>query len=141
MWRPLIAALVLVACATPALHPFDDAISEIHGDFDGDRRRDIALMREDDEGVQWVVIVRAADAATPIEVWGGDLASSPYFSITTARPGTYHSACEPYGGCPPEVPEQVTLMHDAILVREAHPHADILYYWNGTAFQSLPVAN
>lgn len=98
-------------------------------------------MREDEEGVLWVVIVRAADAATPIEVWGGDIASLPYFTIATARPGTYRSACELYDGCPPEVPEQLTLVHDAILVREAHRDADLLYYWNGTAFQSFIVAN
>lgn len=138
--RALTSALALAGCATPSVDSLTKATREIHGDFDGDGQLDAAFMREDNEGALRVEVVSAADPAAPVQIWGGDITSLPHFSIETAPPGMYHTACDLYGGCPANVPVQVTLTHDGIFVREVDRANYLLYYWDGAAFQNIIVA-
>jgi hypothetical protein len=134
--RSLLAA-ALAACATTAPASWQDG--DARGDFDGDGRRDIALFEETPDGALVVIVRRAAAPNEPLSVWGGDISSAPYFTLSAAPPGTYRTNCEAYGGCSGATPEQVALSHDGLIVRGVDDGSRTLYYWDGATFQNVSI--
>ncbi|HVK81329.1 MAG TPA: hypothetical protein VM915_12030 [Verrucomicrobiae bacterium] len=142
MWRALALAALLgaAACAhTPArvLTPIDTSPT-IHGDFDGDGRTDSASFFEDDEGHLIVAVERAA-ARRPDEVWGGDIASLPRFTLRAAPPGRYIKLCSIYGaGCVNESID-IELTREGLIVEGVEDLSVILYYWSSSAFRDVAI--
>lgn len=120
------------------LHPLTDNANAF-GDYNGDDKGDAVRFYESEDGALTIgVYFIISGEITPI--WGGDISSFERFSVSTAPAGTYSTACDLYGGCPVDVPEQVTLTHDGVFVHEVDRANDLLYYWDGAAFQNIIVA-
>lgn len=129
----LIAAVVAACASTP------DTTHRISGDFDGDGRRDTAAFEENADGVLEVLVRRAAAPGETPALWGGDISSWPRFALRAAPPGRYATDCEAYNGCPPNVPPQITLTHDGVIIRGLEDRSTTLYYWDGAAFQNVSI--
>jgi hypothetical protein len=134
-----LLAVVAASCAS-AEPPAFWQNGDIRGDFDGDGRQDIAVFEETPDGVLSVIVRRAAAPDQPISIWGGDIASAPYFAISAAPPGTYHTMCHLYDSCGTTIPEQVTLAHDGIIVHALEGPAEFYYYWDGAAFRDILIS-
>jgi len=134
----LAGIVALTACASAQQASWQNG--DIRGDFDGDGRQDIALFEETPDGVLSVIVRRAGAPNEPLSIWGGDIASAPYFAISAAPPGTYRTMCHLYDGCGANVPEQVTLAHDGIIVHALEGPAEFYYYWDGAAFRDILIS-
>lgn len=110
------------------------------GDFDGDGQIDLADFFESNEGALTLLVRRASAPDSPLAIWGGDIASFPYFEVSTAPAGTYRTMCHVYDGCGSTVPAQVTLTHEGIIVHALEGPAEYLYYWDGGAFQNIIIS-
>ncbi|MBX3428627.1 MAG: hypothetical protein KF779_03480 [Hyphomonadaceae bacterium] len=119
------------------LTPIDDAPS-ISGDYDGDGDVDTAAYYETDEGELVVAVEHTTPDDAPI-IWGGDIASLPYFVIRTAPPGLYQTDCDAYGSNCGGAPRTVTLTHDGIIVQGLEDHSRTLFYWSDGEFQNVSV--
>lgn len=122
--------------------PASESGKHARGDYDGDGQIDRADFFESNEGVLTLLVRRAAAPNAPANIWGGDIASFPFFDLSTAPPGTYRTMCHVYGegACGTTVPEQVTLMHDGIIVHALEGPAEFLYYWDGSTFQNIIIS-
>jgi hypothetical protein len=140
----LTFAVAASACAVNSANGQDIAANDpekhARGDYDGDGRTDRADFIEDDEGHLVLIVRRAAAPDAALEIWGGDIASYPYFNVSTAPAGTYRTLCHLYDGCSESVPEQVTLTHDGIIVHAVEGRSDHYYYWDGTTFQNIIIS-
>lgn len=135
-------AVAASACASSAGQDVaaNDPEKHARGDYDGDGRMDRADFQEDDEGHLVLIVTRAAAPDAPVTIWGGDIASYPYFNVSTAPPGTYRTVCELYESCGGSVPEQVTRTHDGIIVHALEGPAQFYYYWDGGEFRDIIIS-
>lgn len=134
----IVFALAATACTAASQGiAANDPAKHARGDYDGDGRADRADFEEDDKGHLVLIVRRAATPDESLEIWGGDIASYPYFTVSTAPPGTYRTVCEVYNGCGTSVPERVTLTHNGIVVHALEGPAAYLYYWDGAAFHDI----
>jgi hypothetical protein len=141
MWRVLAPALFLAACASTAVTaptPITGTPGmQASGDYDGDGRTDRAAFFETEDGVLALMVHRAAAPREPLTLWGGDISSLPYYTVRTAPPGRYETACALYGGCGDAIPSEVTLTHNALMVLGSEHNSVLLYYWDGRAFRDI----
>lgn len=137
----LATAFLITACAHAPANTLTPITSSptIHGDFDGDGRADSVGFSENDEGALLAIVQRAA-TREPIEIWGGDISSLPYFTIRSTGPGRYRTQCEVYGDNCGGVPREVTLTHDGIVVVALEGPAEFLYYWDGAEFRDIIIS-
>ena len=119
-----------------------DSGKHARGDYDGDGQIDRADFFESNEGTLTLLVRRAAAPDASINIWSGDIASFPYFAISTAPSGRYRAICHLYsdGACGTTVPEQVTLPHDGIIVHALEGPAEYLYYWDGATFRDIIIS-
>lgn len=140
MWRAFSLAVAMICAPAHAqeptrLTPLPD-LTRALGDFDGDAQRDEAAFYETDEGALVVAVHFAARPNEPVIIWGGDISSIPYFSISTAAPGVHPVACWLYDACD-SMPSSVTLTHEGITLHAHDGPGELLYYWDGAAFQNV----
>jgi hypothetical protein len=136
----LSLALMVAACAQTGVG--DTPITglpdmQATGDFDGDSRTDRAAFIETETGVLALIVRRAAAPNAPLMLWGGDISSLPYYTVRTAPPGHYVTACALYGGCGDAIPAEITLTHDGLFVLSSEHEAKSLYFWENGAFRDI----
>lgn len=143
-----IFALTCTACASIAADTAPAGYTAIapnelgkhtRGDYDGDGRVDTADFFESDEGALTLLVRRGAAPEAFDILWGGDIASFPYFEVRTAQAGLYQTNCDAYGPNCGGAPATVTLTHDGIIVEGLEDHSRTLYYWADGEFKNVSV--
>ena len=120
--------------------PASETGKHTRGDYDGDGIIDTADFFESNEGALTLIVRRAAAANEPTEIWGGDIASFPYFEVRSTGPGRYRNLCHLYGPDCGGAPREVTLTHDGVVVVALEGPAEFLYYWDGQKFKNIIIS-
>ena len=151
MWRAYVLATLAsltFSVSAFALPPHDltaippaKADKHAQGDYDGDGLTDQASFFERADGFLVLVVRLAAAPEEPFEMWHGEIARTPYFSVHTAPPGTYRTLCYLYNGCEGRVPAEVTSTYDGIIVHEPYGLSrNFYFYWDGARFRDILIA-
>ncbi len=108
----------------------------ISGDYDGDGRTDTARYFEDSSGALVIGLQLGGRRRDEVQrIWSADLSSRPYFTFRTAPAGRYRTMihlCDENSN----VPREVSLTHEGIIVTALEGPAEFLYYWDGETFQN-----
>lgn len=112
----------------------------ISGDYDGDGRTDTARYFEDSEGALIIGVQLGSRRRDEVQrIWSADLSSLPHFTFRTAPAGTYRTMIHLYDENS-DVPREVPLTHEAIIVTALEGPAEFLYYWDGETFRNVVIS-
>jgi hypothetical protein len=130
----LALALCLSAAAAPPAKP--RIVDTIHGDFDGDHKRDSAWM-EGYAGGRWKVVARLSSRPQPVVVdQGGGGWEGLYIAVDP--PGAYKPACASRD--PRKCPKPVRVTTDSVDI-SGEDGPSRVNYWDGARFKTFEQAS